>query len=403
MHYDFDAVHDRRGTWCTQWDYIQDRFGKPGILPFSISDTDFLAPQPIIDAVTEVSRRGLYGYTRWSHHDFKGAVASWYARRYGAKIDEDWVVYSPSVMYSSSVLVRLVTAPHDGVLTLSPMYDSFPGVIEGNGRRMAASPLVRHGGKDGYRIDFYDLARRAEGCGAFLLCSPHNPSGRMWTEWELGGIAELCRKRGLYLISDEIHADVQLTDRRNIAATSLRGIWNHIVVVSSASKIFNTPALGGSYAIIPDAGLREAFLNVTRHTDYLNSPTLPGIVATMTGYASCADYADQLGAYIQESRQALSTWLREHEPRIHLVEAEATYLAWLDVRGLGYTSDELQDALVNIGGVGIMRGETYGPEGLGYLRMCIGCPRSKLMEGLSRMEKAIDYLEEGTHAPDQEG
>lgn len=401
MHHDFDAVHDRRGTWCTQWDYIQDRFGKPGILPFSISDTDFLAPQPIVDAVSEVSQRGLYGYTRWNHHDFKGAVASWYARRYGAEIDEGWVVYSPSVMYSSSVLVRLVTAPHEGVLTLSPMYDSFPGVIEGNGRRMAASPLVRSQKTGGYRIDFSDLARRADGCGAFLLCSPHNPTGRMWTREELGQIAELCRRKDLYLISDEIHADIQLTGRRNIAATSLRDIWDHIVVVSSASKIFNTPALGGSYAIIPDAALREAFLNVTRHVDYLNSPTLPGMVATMTGYASCDDYADQLSAYIQESRRTLSAWLQEHEPKISLVEAEATYLAWLDVRGLGCSSDELQDALVNVGGVGIMRGETYGPEGLGYLRMCIGCPRSKLMEGLSRMDKALGYLEEGTHVPGQ--
>lgn len=395
MHYDFDIVHNRRGTYCTQWDYIQDRFGEPGILPFSISDTDFLSPQPIIDSVSKVAQRGLYGYTRWNHHDFKGAVASWFEERYSAPVNEDWVVYSPSVMYSVSVLVRLTTGPGAGVLTLSPMYDSFPGAIEGNGRHMVASSLLRGVGNAHYQLDFSDLSEKAKECKAFLLCSPHNPTGRMWTEDELLGIAKICRENDLYLITDEIHADIQLTSRRNQSAVTLRDVWDKVVVASSASKIFNTPALGGSYLIIPDSELRDAFLQVTRHTDYLNSPTLPGLYATMVGYRECAEYADQLSSYIQGNRAYIAHWIEQKEPRIQLVDAEATYLAWLDVSGLGYSSATLQDALVHIGGVGIMAGETYGPDGLGYLRMCIGCPRSKLEEGFNRVGKALRYLEEG--------
>lgn len=397
MQYDFDTVHDRRGTYCTQWDYIQDRFGVPGILPFSISDTDFLSPQPIVDAVCRVAQSGLYGYTRWNHHDFKGAVASWYERRYGAHVDEDWIVYSPSVMYSVSVLVRLTTESGEGVLTLSPMYDSFPGAIEGNGRRMVSSSLIREDGQAHYQLDMDDLSNKARSCSAFLLCSPHNPTGRMWTEDELLSIADICSANNLYLIADEIHADIQLTERRNRSAVSLGDRWSKVVVASSASKIFNTPALGGSYVIIPDAQLRNEFLQITRHTDYLNSPTLPGLYATMVGYGECDDYADQLSAYIQGNRALIAQWLKENEPKIQMVDAEATYLAWLDVRDLGYSSAALQDALVHIGGVGIMAGETYGADGLGYLRMCIGCPKSKVEEGLKRMGKALHYLEENNH------
>lgn len=395
LTHDFDAVHDRYGTYCTQWDYIQDRFGRPGILPFSISDTDFTAPEPIVRRVTEVAASGLYGYTRWNHHDYKGSITGWYERRFAATLSEDWVVYSPSVMYAVSLLVRLLTKPGDGVLTLDPMYDSFPGTIEGNGRRLVKSALRPSEGDPSYVIDFDELDRLAEECSAMLLCSPHNPTGRIWSAEEMARIVEVCRAHGLYLITDEIHMDISLGARTHVPALSLLGSYERICTASSSTKVFNTPGLQGSYVIIPDAGLRDAFLNQTRHVDFLNSVAQLGMYASMVGYNECAYYVDQLCDYVRGNMTRLEEFLRTTYPEVRFSVPDGTYLAWIDVSGLGYTSDELQDALVNVGGVGIMRGETYGEAGAGHLRMCVGCPRIKLEDGLARMRRGIDWLRSG--------
>lgn len=390
--HDFNAVHDRRGTYSTQWDYIQDRFGKSGILPFSISDTDFTVPEPILHKIIEVASKGLYGYTRWNHHDFKGAVTNWFLQRYSTSLDEDWVLYSPSVMYSISLLVRLLTKKGEAVLTLEPMYDSFPGTIVGNGRRMLTSALVWDGVK--FIIDFDEIEHLASSCKILLLCSPHNPTGRIWTYEELTRVLDICRRYNLWLVTDEIHADINLCDRPHISSLSFASVWNKIITVSSASKTFNTPALGGSYVIIPDAFIRDNFINHTRHVDFLNSASLLGMHATITGYQQCAYYVDELCEYIRGNMIRLYEWLLSSYPQIYFTIPEGTYLAWLDVHQLGYTSNELQNALVNVGEVGIMPGETYGNSGQGYLRMCLGCPRSKLEEGLSRIAKSLNWLRE---------
>lgn len=399
MKHDFDEVHDRRGTYCTQWDYIQDRFGRPGILPFSISDTDFLPPRPIVDAVTQVASRGQYGYTRWNHHDYKGSIAGWFERRYDTEVNEDWIVYSPSVMYSISLLVRLLTKPGDGILVFDPMYDSFPGVIEGNGRRMVRSillPVVHPDPADDARrtfeIDFDEIDRLAVGCKAMLLCSPHNPTGRMWTADEMDRIIGVCRDHGLYLITDEIHADISVCGRTNVPALSRLATYDRVVTASSSTKTFNTPGLIGSYAVIPLAELREAFLNQTRHVDYLNSCSTLGMYATMVGYNECEDYVGGLCDYVRGNMGMLEGFLAERFPQIYFEVPDATYLAWIDVSGLGVSSAELQDALVNVGGVGIMRGETYGDAGEGHLRMCVGCPSEKLRDGLARFERGVCSL-----------
>lgn len=388
--HNFDIVHDRRGTYCTQWDYIQDRFGKPGILPFSISDTDFTTPEPIVRKVTDVASRGLYGYTRWNHHDFKGAVADWFLRRYSASIVEDWVLYSPSVMYSVSLLVRLLTKTNQGVLSLNPMYDSFPGAITGNRRHMVTSTLVWDGSK--FVMNFDELEKLAPNCGMFLLCSPHNPTGRIWTREELTKVISLCSRHNLWLVTDEIHADINLCGRPHISGLDYIDTWSKIITVSSASKTFNTPALGGSYLIIPDTNVREAFINHTRHVDFLNSATVLGMHATITGYRECDYYVDQLCEYIRGNMRYLKEWLQENYPQIRFEIPDGTYLAWMDVSRLGYSTASLQNALVNVGEVGIMRGDTYGSAGEGYLRMCIGCPRSKLEEGLIRIGRGIEWL-----------
>ena len=313
--------------------------------------------------------------------------------------DEDWILYSPSVMYSVSLLIRLLTDPGDGVLCFDPMYDSFPGVVEGNDRTLVRSillPNLEHASVDclhkTFEIDFEQLDKLAASCKAMLLCSPHNPTGRMWTKEELNRIIDICRSHNLWIISDEIHADISLCGRRNISVISKLKEYERVVVATSPTKTFNTPGLIGSYVVVPSSKVREAFLNKTRHVDFLNSCSTLGLYATMAAYNKCEVYVDDLCSYILGNMQVIKSFLSDRYPNIKFEIPEATYLAWIDVSSLEVSSKQLQDALVNIGNVGIMPGETYGNSGAGYLRMCVGCPREKLNDGLRRFAKGIDSL-----------
>lgn len=390
MKYDFDQLIDRRGTFCTQWDYIKDRFGEGDILPFSISDTDFMAPWPIREKLMEVVEHGIYGYSRWNHEAFKGAVAGYFADRHRALVNPDWVIYSPSVLYSIAVLFRLLSREHDKVLVFEPMYDAFYHVIADNNREMVPLGLIQEKGR--YEIDFDRFESLVKECRIFLLCSPHNPTGRVWTAEEMDRMVELCRKHGVLIISDEIHSDVILTDRNHCSILKYKDQYDQIYLVSSASKTFNTPGLMGSYCVLPDERVRNEFISRMRNRDFLNSVSLMGMHAMMTGYGECMDYADQLCTYIRGNMQELSGFaereLADIGVRFHM--PEATYLAWIDMSGVGADSSAIQNALVHEGKVGIMPGKAYGDEN--YLRMNLGCPREKLTEGLERMKRALEKL-----------
>lgn len=390
MKYDFDQLIDRRGTFCTQWDYIKDRFGEADLLPFSISDTDFMAPWPIRKKLMEVVEHGIYGYSRWNHEEFKGAVAGYFAGRHMVSVPSDWVVYSPSVLYSIAVLFRLLSREHDKVLVLEPMYDAFYHVIKDNNREMVPLRLIQENGR--YEIDFDRFESLVKECRIFLLCSPHNPTGRVWTGEEMDRMVELCRKHGAAIISDEIHSDVILTDRKHCSILKYGDRYDQLYLVSSASKTFNTPGLIGSYCVLPDEGVRNKFISRMRNRDFLNSVSLMGMHAMMTGYGECMDYADQLCTYIRGNMKELSIFVEKEmaDTGVGFHMPEATYLAWIDMSRVGGDSDAIQDALVHVGKVGIMPGKAYGDEN--YLRMNLGCPRGKLVEGLERMKKAMEKL-----------
>jgi cystathionine beta-lyase len=390
MKYNFDEVINRKGTYCTQWDYIEDRFNKKDLLPFSISDTDFKIPRPITDKLKEVMNHEIYGYTRWNHHDFKGAIADYYERRFKCFINEEWILYSPSVMYSVSVLIRLLSSPKDKILTFDPMYDAFFSVIEENGRLLVSENLKEEQGV--FKIDFESFDKKIKECKIMLLCSPHNPTGRVWTNEEIEHIIKICKKYGVKIISDEIHMDIILGKNKHIPILRYVKEYSHLYLVSSASKTLNTPGLIGSYSIIPSEEIREKFLLQTRKKDFLNSVSIFGMYATMVGYRECDDYIDQLVEYIKENTVIVEEFIKKELPQLKYKPAEGTYLAWIDVRELPFTKEEIQYALVNEGKVGIMPGETYGDNGAKYLRLNCGCPKEKLIEGLWRLKKGIDYL-----------
>lgn len=390
MDYNFDEINNRLGTYCTQWDYIEDRFGEKDLLPFSISDTDFKIPVPISEKITEVSKRELYGYSRWNHSDFKGSITSFYERRHHCKLGQDWVIYSPSVMYSVSLLIRLLSNPGDGVVTFNPMYDSFFTVIEDNDRKLISHHLVKENGT--FTIDFDLFEKQLEQAELFLLCAPHNPTGRIWTKEEMDKMVELCKKHNVKIISDEIHMDLHLKDRKHIPLLTYLDTYSELYTASSCSKTLNVPGLGGSYVIIPNEKVRDAFLHHTRKKDFLNSPSIFGMYATMVGYTNCDDYIDQLNEYIKGNMKFVKHFIDNNLPDFAFEIPDGTYLAWIDVRKVPYTADEIQNALVHVGKVAIMKGETYGENGAKYLRLNCGCPKSKLEDGLLRVKRAMDWL-----------
>ncbi len=390
MNYNFDEVNNRLGTYCTQWDYIEDRFGEKDLLPFSISDTDFKIPKPITEKILEVAKHEIYGYSRWNHHDFKSSITDFYKRRHNCDMKEDWVLYSPSVMYSVSILIRLLSKPKDAVLTFNPMYDSFFTVIEDNDRRLISHHLIAKNGT--FEIDFPLFEKQLEEAEILLLCAPHNPTGRIWTKEEMDTIVSLCKKHHVKIISDEIHMDIQLRENKHIPLLSYINEYEDLYTASSCSKTLNVPGLIGSYLLVPNEEIRDAFLHQTRKVDFLNSVSILGMYATMVGYRECNDYIDQLNAYIKSNMEYVKSFIDKELPDFKFEIPDGTYLAWIDAREVPFTTEEIQDALVHVGKVAIMKGETYGESGTKYLRLNCGCPKSKLEDGMKRFKAAMDWL-----------
>jgi cystathionine beta-lyase len=388
--FDFSVPVDRHGTWCTQWDYVADRFGAADLLPFTISDMDFPTAPCILEALQKRLAHGVLGYSRWKNDDFLSAIAHWYQQRFGSTIDPESVVYGPSVIYMVSQLIRQWSQPGDGVLIHTPAYDAFYKAIEGNKRQVLSASLQKTA--DGWRCDMAELETllaRPE-CKIMLLCSPHNPTGKVWTHAELELMAELCERHGVRVISDEIHMDMVWGENQHIPWCDIgRGGW---ALFTSGSKSFNIPALTGAYGLINDAEDRQQYLSVLKGQDGLSSPAVLAIVAHIAAYREGESWLDALRDYLQDNLQFVADRLNQAFPALNWQPPQSTYLAWVDLRPLGLDDRALQKALIEQQKVAIMPGYTYGVEGNGFIRLNAGCPRVKLEAGVERLIAGIQSL-----------
>lgn len=383
----FDEPINRKGTQCTQWDYVEDRFGEKNLLPFTISDTDFKVPAAVEAALIKRMQHPVFGYTRWNHNEFKQAVCKWYSERFNSMIKSDWLVYSPSVMYSVKQLVTLLSEPEDGIIIQTPAYDAFYKMIKENKRKIVPNTLIYDA--KSYRIDFEELTRlmaQPEN-KVLLLCSPHNPTGRVWQKDELQRIIELAKTHDVFIISDEIHMDIVRKGQRHQPIIDL--LQENVALVTSGSKTFNFPGLIYSYGIIPDPKLRERFLTQLKEADGLSSTSIFGMTATIAAYDNESKWVDQLNDYLDGNIAYVIAYLQEHHPELVVTKSEATYLMWIDCTALGLTMVELQQRMIRKGKVAIMSGELYGKEGRNFLRLNIGCSREKLIDGLKRFTLSL--------------
>lgn len=381
----FDKIIDRKGTYCTQWDYIEDRFGKGNsdLTPFSISDTDFKCPQEIINKVIERVQHGIFGYSRWNHSDYKTSIVNWYKSRYKTNIKEDWVVYSPAVIYSISVIIEMIVGKSGKVMTHTPRYDGFTKILEKY--TVYNIPLTEN--NIGEFLTDFDLIEKGfkDGVKLFLLCNPENPTGKVWKKEELEKLVELSKKYGVLIISDDIHMDIV---RREVTPIlKLDSISS--LIVSSASKTFNTPSLGGSYCIIPDDNLRERFVDHIKNTDAVSSPAILGVISTMVAYNECSYWVDSLNEYLTKNCEYVVQELNGYKG-LNVKIPEGTYLMWIDIKETNIDPKNLQEALIKIGKVAIMSGDNYGDK---YrLRLNVGGSLEKIKIGVEGIKKAIDSL-----------
>nr|WP_307775677.1 aminotransferase class I/II-fold pyridoxal phosphate-dependent enzyme [uncultured Cetobacterium sp.] len=381
----FDKIINRKGTYCTQWDYIEDRFGKGNsdLTPFSISDTDFKCPQEIINKVIERVQHGIFGYSRWNHSDYKTSIVNWYKSRYKTNIKEDWVVYSPAVIYSISVIIEMIVGKSGKVMTHTPRYDGFTKILEKY--TVYNIPLTEN--NIGEFLTDFDLIEKGfkDGVKLFLLCNPENPTGKVWKKEELEKLVELSKKYGVLIISDDIHMDIV---RREVTPIlKLDSISS--LIVSSASKTFNTPSLGGSYCIIPDDNLRERFVDHIKNTDAVSSPAILGVISTMVAYNECSYWVDSLNEYLTKNCEYVVQELNGYKG-LNVKIPEGTYLMWIDIKETNIDPKNLQEALIKIGKVAIMSGDNYGDK---YrLRLNVGGSLEKIKIGVEGIKKAIDSL-----------
>lgn len=388
--FDFSTPIDRHGTWCTQWDYVADRFGAADLLPFTISDMDFATAPCIIDAVSQRLQHGVFGYSRWKNDEFLGAIAHWFATRFNSAIDKESIVYGPSVIYMVSEMIRQWSAPGDGIVVHTPAYDAFYKAIEGNDRQIVAVPLSKT--TEGWSCDMSRLEQvlAQPQNRILLLCSPHNPTGKVWTRKELATMAALCEKHDVKVISDEIHMDMAWGNHRHTPWCEVaRGPWS---LFTSGSKSFNIPAFTGAYGLIGDETSRLGYLNTLKGRDGLSSPSVPALVAHIAAYRDGAPWLDALRAYLQDNLTYIAQELNQAFPALEWQPPESTYLAWIDLNPLGIDDRALQKALIEQQKVAIMPGYTYGEEGNGFVRLNAGCPRVKLEQGVQRLIAAIRSL-----------
>ncbi|MFP9430525.1 MalY/PatB family protein [Enterobacter sp. LM3] len=388
--FDFSSVVDRHGTWCTQWDYVADRFGAADLLPFTISDMDFATAPCITDALHQRINHGVFGYSRWKNDEFLAAVAHWFRQRFNSRINTDTVVYGPSVIYMVSELIRLWSKPGDGVVVHTPAYDAFYKAIEGNARNVVAVAMEKQAtGWQGNMAALEAALAKPEN-KILLLCSPQNPTGKVWTRDELTLMADLCARYDVAVISDEIHMDMVWGEHRHTPWNEVaRGKW---ALLTSGSKSFNIPALTGAYGLIGDDDSRHGYLSALKGRDGLSSPSVLALTAHIAAYQQGEPWLDALRAYLEENLRYIAHELNSAFPKLNWQPPEATYLAWIDLRPLNIDEQALQNVLIEQEKVAIMPGYTYGKEGNGFIRLNAGCPRSKLEKGVKRLISGVNTL-----------
>ncbi len=383
-HLDFDTVIDRKGTRSLKYDFAVRR-GKPkDVLPLWVADMDFQTSSYITDALEDMVKHGVFGYSESEEHYF-GAVQNWMERHYNWHVKESWMTKTPGIVFALAMAVKAYTQENDTVLIQPPVYYPFKEVVEDNHRRLVNNTLVL-GGDGTYTIDYEDFEKKIieENVKLFILCNPHNPVGRVWTKEELERLGDICLKHGVFVVSDEIHADF-VFERKHTVFSEVKEAYRDIsMICTSPSKTFNIAGLQISNIFISNPEKATAFRRQVAAAGY-SQVGLPGLVACEAAYLHGDEWLEGVLAYIKANAEFTRAYLQEHLPRVKMTKLEGTYLVWLDFRNYGLTDKELDEKILNQAGLWLDSGAVFGKCGEGFQRINIACPRKTLHQALDRL------------------
>ncbi|MGN7393111.1 MalY/PatB family protein [Peribacillus frigoritolerans] len=387
MKYNFDQVICRLGTDCEKWDDRKNQFGVEDVIPMWVADMDFQSPNPVIEALRHRAEHGVFGYGLRSDSYFE-SIVNWLNRRHQWSVKKEWITHSPGVIPALSLSIQSFTKQGDKIMIQPPVYHHFARVIQAAGREVVTNPLVLKNGH--YSIDFEDLeAKIDEKVKMFILCSPHNPVGRVWSKDELTRLGQICRKHKILVVADEIHCDFVYHTHTHIPFASISEEFaNHSITCIAPSKTFNLMGVQTSSIIIPNRQLRDRF-NQELHTLSIGSPNIFGAVALEAAYRYGEEWLDQVLDYLQGNLEYSLSYFRKNIPEINVIQPEGTYLVWLDCRELRFSDKELNDFMLQSARVAMNQGQIFGKEGEGFMRLNIACPRSMLQNALSGIENAV--------------
>ncbi|HOB34723.1 MAG TPA: MalY/PatB family protein [Bacillota bacterium] len=387
----FDKVVDRRGTCSAKWDG-HEVLGVPcDALPLWVADMDFEIMPQVNEAIRRRTEHAVYGYPLPSA-EYYASIQGWMERRFNWPIEKDWILTIPGVVPALSLAIQAFTRPGDAVMIQPPVYPPFANAVTGHGRKLVKNPLVLVDGE--YKIDFRDFEEKIAGNGVrlFLLCSPHNPVGRVWSPAELKQMAEICRAYDVLVVSDEIHQDLVYPGVRHYPFTQPDPAWwERAIVCTAPSKSFNLAGLQTSNIIIADPDLRQKFAETARCWG-ISKVNAIGLAACQAAYTHGDTWMDAVMAYIAENKEYVRRFLAENLPRIQMARPQGLFLLWLDFRALGMTAEELEHFLLHKAGLWLNQGYTFGEEGAGFARLNIGCPRSTLETAMERLQAAVGAL-----------
>lgn len=391
----FDTYLERRGTRSSKWDGCNAKFGvDPSVelLPMWIADMDFRSPTEVVEALAQRVQTQAFGYTTVPD-SFYDAILSWVERRYHWKIQKEWIVFTPGVVPAFNVAYQAFTQPGDGIIVPSPSYYPFFDGVRNNGRKVAACPLVE---ADGYwTLDFDLLERQVKDPDnkVLILSNPHNPTGRCWTAQELERLGTLCAENGVILLSDEIHADLIMEGGCHTCVGTLsQRIVDNTIFHFAPSKTFNLAGLQTAYTVIPNPELRQRFTAAITANRIINMNWF-GQVALETAYNRCEGYVDALCRYVSANMDYMADYLKENLPMLKMRRSEGTYMVWVDFRGTGMTTEEIERFIIHDAHIAVDLGTWFGEGGAGFLRFNLACPRMLVERAMEQLTQAFRHRE----------
>ena len=389
MKYDFDEIVPRKDTDCVKYDNVKEIFGTDDIIPMWVADMDWKTPPFIIDAMRKQLDHGVLGYSILSNR-WKPAIQSWVSRHYGWEVKPEEIAFVGGIVPAIAFALQCFTKADDKVLIQPPVYHPYHNVTIELGRTLVTNPLKLVNGQ--LEIDFEDFEEKVKKCKLFLLCNPHNPCGRVWSKEELQRMSDICIKNNVLVISDEVHCDMALKGYKHTPfATVSEEAKNNCITFMAASKTFNIAGLKSSYHIIQNEEIRNQYNEFLRKSE-LDSAHIFATLPVAVAYEEGDEWLEQMLEYVDANIDYMEEYLKRYMPKLGMIRPQASYLVFLDARGLGMPHDKMVEFFIREAKVGMNDGAMFGQGGEGFMRMNLGCPRATLKQALDRIKAAYDRI-----------